>query len=576
MTYDLIVRGGTIVDGSGLPGYRADLGIEGGVIVAIGDLGGQSARETIDAEGHVVAPGFVDGHTHMDAQVFWDHLGSNSCWHGVTSVVMGNCGFSLAPCAERNKALVLHNLERAEDIPRAAMEAGIPWNWETYPEYLDAVDALPKGINYAGYVGHSALRTHAMGERAMEKTANPEELDLMARALADGLRAGAIGFSTSRTKAHRTPDGRPVASRVAAWSEVEALAGVMKSLGAGVMEIARENAIPDPIARRAEFAEIKALALDTGVPVTFGSFWYRREVPDIWREQFALVDEIVAAGGRVLIQGTTFANFSLRSFETLMPYDRAPVWREFRKLPLAEQEAGLRNSEMRAKLVDAVRRFEFKANPAEPNALQRPANWDWIYPYDRTLPPYPSVGDIARERGQDAIDTVIDLALERHLKLFFINPSNSDNDEFLRALVCHPHSAVTFSDAGAHVATTLSPMHCQLLGYWVRNRQVMSLEAAVRKITYDIASFWGLAGRGLLRKGYHADVVVFDPATIAPEMPELIHDLPTGAPRIKQKAIGIKATMVNGQILVRGNEHTGAYPGRLLRGSLARNRGAHA
>jgi N-acyl-D-aspartate/D-glutamate deacylase len=571
MAYDVIVRNGTIVDGSGLPGYRADLGIADGMIVAIGDLKGQHARETIDAEGLTVAPGFVDGHTHMDAQIFWDHLGTNSCWHGVTSVVMGNCGFSLAPCAEKDKALVLHNLERAEDIPRPAMEAGIPWTWETFPEYLDAVDRLPKGINYAGYVGHSALRTHVMGERAMEKAATPDEVAAMKRALEDGLRAGAIGFSTSRTRAHRTPDGRPVASRVAEWSEVLALAGTMKELGAGVMEIARENAIPDPIARRKEFAEIRELSVDSGIPITFGSFWYRREVPDIWREQFALVDEIAAAGGKVLIQGTTFANFSLRSFETLMPYDRAPVWREFRKLPLAEQEAGLRNPEMRAKLVDAVRTFEFKADPAEPNALQRPANWDWIWPYDRVLPPYRSVGEIARERGQEPIETVIDLALEKHLKMFFINPSNSDNDEFLKALVCHPRAAVTFSDAGAHVATTLSPMHCQLLGYWVRDRHVMSVEQAVRKITYDIASFWGLGGRGLLREGYHADVVVFDPQTIAPEMPELIHDLPTGAPRIKQKAIGIKATVVNGRILVRDGEHSGAFPGRLLRGPLVRN-----
>jgi N-acyl-D-aspartate/D-glutamate deacylase len=337
------------------------------------------------------------------------------------------------------------------------------------------------------------------------------------------------------------------------------------------MEIARENVIPDAEERRKEFAEFKALAVESGVPLTFGSFWYRRQTPDIWREQFQLVDDIIASGGKVLIQGTTFGNFSLRSFETLMPYDRAPVWREFRKLPLAEQEAGLRNPEMRAKLVDAVRKFEFKANPAEPNALQRPANWDWIMPYDRVLPPYPSIGDIARSRGQEPIETVIDLALERHLKMFFINPSNSDNDEFLRALVCHPHAAVTFSDAGAHVATTLSPMHCQLLGYWVRDRHVMSVEQAVRKITYDIASFWGLSGRGLLREGWHADAVVFDPDRIAPEMPELIHDLPTGAPRIRQKTIGIPATIVNGQVLIRNNEHTGAHPGQLLRGPLARN-----
>lgn len=571
MAYDIVVRNGTIVDGSGLPGYRGDLGIVDGRIAKIGDLKGERAKETIDAEGQVVAPGFVDGHTHMDAQVFWDDIGTNSCWHGVTSVVMGNCGFSLAPCAEKDKALVLHNLERAEDIPRPAMEAGIPWSWTTYREYLDAIDKLPKGLNYAGYVGHSALRTHVMGERAMAEKASADDLAVMKRELEDGLRAGAIGFSTSRTKAHRTPDGRPVASRMAEWSEVEELVGVMKDLGSGVMEIARENVIPDPEKRRKEFAEIKALAVESGVPLTFGSFWYRRQTPDIWREQFQLVDDIIASGGKVLIQGTTFGNFSLRSFETLMPYDRAPVWREFRKLPLAEQEAGLRNPEMRAKLVDAVRKFEFKANPAEPNALQRPANWDWIMPYDRVLPPYPSIGDIARQRGQEPIETVIDLALDRHLKMFFINPSNSDNDEFLRALVCHPHAAVTFSDAGAHVATTLSPMHCQLLGYWVRDRHVMSVEQAVRKITYDIASFWGLSGRGLLREGWHADVVVFDPGRIAPEMPELIHDLPTGAPRIKQKTIGIQATIVNGQVLIRNNEHTGAHPGQLLRGPLARN-----
>src|SRR5690242_10064414 len=178
MEYDLVIRDGTIVDGTGLPGYRADVGIKNGRILSIGKIRA-SAEHVIEAEGHVVAPGFIDGHTHMDAQVFWDDIGTNSCWHGVTSVVMGNCGFSLAPCAEKDKALVLHNLERAEDIPRPAMEAGIPWSWTTYREYLDAIDKLPKGLNYAGYVGHSALRTHVMGERAMEEKASPDDLAAM-------------------------------------------------------------------------------------------------------------------------------------------------------------------------------------------------------------------------------------------------------------------------------------------------------------------------------------------------------------------------------------------------------------
>ena len=215
MAYDIIIKGGTVVDGSGLPGYRADVGVSDDRVTAIGDLAGAAAKETIDAEGHVVSPGFVDGHTHMDAQVFWDTVGGNSCWAGVTSVVMGNCGFTLAPCSEKEKSLVLHNFERAEDIAPEAMEAGIPWTWETFPEYLDVVDALPKGLNYASYVGHSALRTHIMGKRAMEEEASADDFAAMKRALEDSMRAGAIGLSTSRSGAHRTPLGKPVASRMA-------------------------------------------------------------------------------------------------------------------------------------------------------------------------------------------------------------------------------------------------------------------------------------------------------------------------------------------------------------------------
>ncbi|HEX4211543.1 MAG TPA: amidohydrolase family protein, partial [Candidatus Binataceae bacterium] len=212
MQYDLIIRDGTVVDGSGLPRYQADLGIVDGRVAKIGRIN-DSAREVIDAEGHIVSPGFIDGHTHMDAQVFWDALGTCSVWHGVTSVVMGNCGFSLAPCAEKDKLLVMRNLERAEDISPEAMEAGIKWSWSDFPQYLDAVSKTPKGINYAGYVGHSALRTYAMGERAFDEAATTEDLAAMKHELSKALRAGAAGFSTSRTRNHQTPDGRPVASR---------------------------------------------------------------------------------------------------------------------------------------------------------------------------------------------------------------------------------------------------------------------------------------------------------------------------------------------------------------------------
>lgn len=571
MGFDLVIKGGTVVDGTGLPGIRADVGISDGTITAIGDLDGQRGRQTIDAEGLTVAPGFVDGHTHMDAQVFWDHLGANACWHGVTSVVMGNCGFTLAPCAEQDKDLVLHNFERAEDIPPAAMIAGIPWSWTTFAEYYDAVDALPKGINYASYVGHSALRTHVMGKRAMEEAASEADLAAMKRELADGMRAGAIGLSTSRTSAHRTPLGKPVASRLASWDEFSQLVGVLKDLGHGIVEMARQNIIDDPVERREELDSVKALAIASGVPFTFGSSFYKRTHPDQWREQFQMVDETIAAGGKMLIQATATWNGSMRSFETMTPYDYIAVWKDFRKLPLAEQEAGLRNPEMRKKLVDAVHAHSHKPDPALPNAFQRPVDWNWVFPLTQPLPPYPSIAEIAAQRGQDGIDTFIDLALEHHLKLFFIQPSNNEDQDYVLALIRHPRAAVTFSDAGAHVATTINPIHAHLLGHWVRNQQALTLEAAIRKITFDIASFWGLKGRGWLREGYHADVVVFDPATIAPSMPELVHDLPAGAPRIKQHSQGIKATIVNGEILIFEDEHTGARPGRLLRGALHHN-----
>jgi N-acyl-D-amino-acid deacylase len=215
MPYDLVIKNGTVIDGSGLPGFRADVGVRHGRIVSIGRIR-ERGRETLDAEGHVVAPGFVDGHTHMDAQIFWDPLGTSSCYHGITTVVMGNCGFTLAPCAAKDKHFVVRNLQRAEDIPPEAMEAGIDWRWTTFPEFLDTLESLPKGINYAGYIGHSALRTYVMGERAFDKPATEDDLRAMERELRDALRAGAMGFTTSRSPSHETPDHRPVASRVAA------------------------------------------------------------------------------------------------------------------------------------------------------------------------------------------------------------------------------------------------------------------------------------------------------------------------------------------------------------------------
>ena len=569
MPYDLLIRNGMVIDGSGLPRYRADVGVRHGRIVEIGRIRGQ-ARETIDAEGHVVTPGFVDGHTHMDAQIFWDPLGTCSCWHGVTSVVMGNCGFTLAPCSAKDKDLVIRNLQRAEDISPEAMDAGIDWKWTTFPEFLDCLDALPKGINYAGYIGHSALRTYAMGERAFDQLATDEDLVKMEREVRDALRAGAIGFTTSRSPSHETPDRRPVASRVANWDEVRRLVGVMGDLGAGIFEIAGEavgRTDADLDGLKDYHRRLRDLAVDTGVPVTWGLF-SRREAPGIWRHYIDLLEETAKAGGRMFAQVHSRALSVVLSFRTNLPFDRLPVWRDLRALPLAEQKARLRDPEMRTKLVEAAReRDQRKPIGAEP----RLTSYEWIFVMDTPGGPHASVASIARERNVDPVEAMIDLALEKDLDRFFLQPiANHDQDHALE-LMKHPRTVVTFSDSGAHVSQIMdASLQTHLLSHWVREKQAFTLEQAVRMLSFDNATQWGFADRGLIREGMAADLVVFDPETVGPTMPDVVNDLPAGARRLIQRARGFAATVVNGEVVLRDGQHTGALPGRLLRGPLAR------
>ncbi len=569
MSYDIVIRDGTIVDGSGLPRYRADVAIQNGRVAKIGKIN-ENAEEVIDAEGHIVAPGFIDGHTHMDAQIFWDRQGTCSCWHGVTTVVMGNCGFSLAPCAEKDKLMVMRNLERAEDISPAAMEAGIKWSWDNFPQYLDAIDRLPKGINYTAYMGHSALRTYVMGQRAFTEEATSEDIAAMKRELRNAIKAGAAGFSTSRNRNHQTPDSQPVASRLANWNEVRELVGVMGDLGAGVFELAQEDIERDPEKMRDFMGRLQRLALDTRVPTTFGVI-NSRKAPHTWRPYFKMIDETVAAGGRMLAQGTSRWISALLSFETAMPFDKAPVWSDIRKLPLAEQEAALRNPETRRKLLEVAREVMTQPERAVGAEARKP-DFDYLYVLDKPLPPYRTIAEIAKERNKNPLEVMIDLALEKHLKQFFIQPIVNEDQDVVLGMMRHPRQVVTFSDSGAHVSQIMdSSIQTHLLGHWVRERQALTLEQAVRKISFDLASFWGLEGRGMLAEGNHADVVVFDPNTIAPTMPTLEYDLPGGARRLKQKSVGIKTTIVNGQVTLRNNEATGALPGRLIRGPLAAN-----
>jgi N-acyl-D-amino-acid deacylase len=571
MAYDILIHGGTIVDGSGLPGYRGDVGIKDGMVAAIGNLKGQAASEKIDAEGHVVSPGFIDGHTHYDAQVFWDHLGSNACWSGVTTAVMGNCSYTLAPCAQKDRRLVFANLERAEEIPWDVMEHGIPWAWETIPQHMDALEKLPKGLNYGIHVGHSALRTYVMGERAFTDVASEDDLATMKRVVLEAMHSGTLGFSTARSDSHRTSEGKPVASRVAAWSEVEALVDVVRDFGYGIFQISRGFGSADPEVRRKEQAMIRDIAIKSKVPLTCGSTWYVRDRPNYWREQFAMLDDITAGGGKMMVQAGSCWSGSMRSFETVTPYDKFPIWSDFRQLPLEQQEKGLRDPEMRRKLVDAARNTQRSDHPGLPAYYLQGVDWDWIFPYESPMPPHRSMAELAKQRGVDPLDLFIDLALEQNLKAFFLSPLFNESEEYVRALIHHPNSGICFSDAGAHIASAVNPVQSYLLAYWVRERQDMTMEAAIRKMTFEMSSFWQLHKRGLLREGYHADVTIFDPKTVGPRKPAMAADLPTGAKRLVYKSDGFLATIVNGQVYMRNNEHSGVFNGELMRGKLEHN-----
>ncbi len=562
MAYDLLVKNGTVVDGSGSSGYRADVGIIDGKIAAIGRIN-EGAKQTIEADGHIVSPGFVDGHTHMDAQIFWDPIGSCSCYHGVTSVVMGNCGFTLAPCKQEDADMVFRNLERAEDLSRDAMLEGIDWRWETFPEFLDVIDELPKGINYAGYIGHSALRTYVMGERAFSDAASEDDVRNMQQLVKQAVQAGAIGFSTSRTFNHLTADDRPVASRIAEWDEVRAIVNAVGETGKGLFEIAGEAPGRDP-ERIAEYhGRLRDLAVESGVPQTWGMFSVRA-APDLWRPYFDLLDKTAAAGGRMFAQVHSRALSSLLSFESNTPFDSWEYWSEFRKLPLAEQAAKMRNPEIKAKLIEIGSR-EY-TGPRVVGAEARPPEWDYIYPMDDMVYDKPSMAELARAKGVHPVELMIDMALQRDLKMFFRQPIANEDQAQVLDMMKHPRSVITFSDSGAHVSQIMdSSLQTHLLSYWVREKQAMTLEEAIKQITYNTATMWGLHDRGLIREGMAADLVVFDADTIGARMPDVVHDLPAGAKRLKQTADGILNTVVNGEILLTNNEHSGAVPGQLLR-----------
>jgi N-acyl-D-amino-acid deacylase len=568
MGLDLLIRSGTIVDGSGAPRYRGDVGIRQGRIVEIGRIR-SGAERVIDADGLIVAPGFVDGHTHMDAQVAWDRIGSCSCWHGVTTVIMGNCGFALAPCRPEEREWFARCLTAVEDIPTEAMLAGIDWTWETFPEYLATVDRLPKAINYGAYIGHSALRMYVMGKRALSETATEEDLARMAAAVKEAIRAGAMGFSSSRATTHVTPDNTPVASRIADWSEVDRLVGAMAELGAGIFQVGPD--ISGGLAQRTFLARLQRVAVETGRPVMFGTISSRQgDDPNPWTYQLEYLDECAAAGARVWGQTTTRSINAIFSLKSYLPFDVLPAWRELRRLPFPEQKRRLADPAMRRRLVAAEARMKprdnvFQGGGAATTDPRKP-DYDNLYAMKDVDWNDPTVAQLAAARGQHPVEVMIDLALANDNQVF-VQPLVNEHPDHVLGMLKHPRTLATFSDSGAHVCQEMgSSLQTHMLSYWVRAKQAFTLEAAVRKLTFDNASAWDISDRGLLRAGYRADLVLFDEARVKPAMPTVETDLPGGARRLVQKAEGIAATIVNGEVTLENGKPTGRLPGALLRG----------
>jgi N-acyl-D-aspartate/D-glutamate deacylase len=571
MAFDLLIKNGTVVDGSGMPRYRADVGVKDGLIVEIGRIRAPAER-TLDAEGMIVSPGFIDGHTHMDAQVSWDPHGTCSCWHGVTSVVMGNCGFALAPCKPDAREWFAQCLEAVEDIPTEAMFAGINWNWETFPEYLAAVEQLPKGINYASYIGHSALRMYTMGERALTEEATEDDLIAMAHSVQEALKAGAMGLSTSRASTHIRPDGGPVASRIGNWREIAHLVDAMAELNAGIFQIGPD--VSGGVAQRDFMEELRKVAIGSGRPVMFGTLATNQgDNPNPWTYQYEWMEEVVAAGARVFGQGTTKSINAIFSAKSYLPFDFLPTWKEIRALSLEEQKIRFKDPELRARLVAEEagmkpKGTDFQGGGAATTDPRKP-DYANIFPMFDVKWDDPSIADLAKARAQNPVEVIMDLIIENE-DLAFVLPLVNEKPADVLSMLKNPRTLATFSDSGAHVCQEMgSSLQTHLLSYWVREKEAFTIEEAVRKLTFDNASAWEMNDRGLLRTGLNADIVVFDAGAIKPCLPTVQTDLPGGARRLVQKAEGIAATIVNGVVSLEHGKATGALPGHVIKGPLA-------
>jgi N-acyl-D-aspartate/D-glutamate deacylase len=526
MSADLVIRGGTVVDGTGAPGYRADVAVAGGRIVEIGeDLSG---RRVLDADGHIVAPGFIDIHTHYDAQVFWDPALTPSSWHGVTSVVAGNCGFTIAPCRPEHRELIGRTLQHVEDMSLPTLEAGIPWDFETFPEYLDLVRRRGTVLNYACYFGHSALRLYVMGDAAYERAATPGEIERMGRLVVEGIEAGAAGFSTSFAYTHRGMDGKPVPSRFAARDEVEALFAAAASTGKGVLLATAGE--------QCTYADMYEHAARLGRPFTYPLFALGdgRHQP-----QLDLHEAAVARGVPVWPQVTPRPLTMQFTMESPFSLNVSAVFGELMHRDRDARIAAYRDPAWRARAAADLERAPMKPR------------WETceISESDR----FPElvgrrVDDLARERGCGPLDVICEVAVGDDLATRFRIYIANDEPTTVAHLLTHEQVALGLSDAGAHVSQLCdAPIATDLLGTWVRDREVMPLARAVRKLTGEPADLFGFVGRGYLREGYWADVCVFDPATVGPGPLRRVRDFPARAERLTaEEPTGLRHVLVNG------------------------------
>ncbi|HMF84569.1 MAG TPA: amidohydrolase family protein [Acidimicrobiia bacterium] len=561
MTHDLVIRDGTIVDGTGRPSFRGDVAVRGDRIVAVGAVDG-NGRETIDAGGRVVSPGFVDVHTHLDAQVGWDPVASSSCWHGVTSVVLGNCGVTFAPCKPEDREYLAELMESVEDIPAASILDGLSWQWKTYGEYLAEVDRLPKGVNVGGMVGHCAVRHWAMGERGLdEKPAGDDDIAAMTALVDEAIAAGALGFSTSRTMLHRVPDGRAVPGTYAAPDELLAIGEVLGRHGRGTFEVAPkfgEADGPDYEASKAEVSWMAEINRTTRRPVTFGLAQSDFR-PELHSRVLGFVDEEAARGAHLRPQTTARGIGLLFGLAHRTFYDTLPSWRALQALDLDGRLAVLDDDARRAVL---VRDADEHPPGLDPGWVYLVGTQDAHYAYT----PEDSLAAIAVQAGETPAATFVRLTREsRGRALFsfpFLNQSLAAVDEMLH----HPSVMLGLGDSGAHVGQIMdASLPTFFLSHWVRDRGVFGLEDGIRRLTSDTAGVFGITDRGVIREGAYADLNVFDLDGIHLPLPEYVHDFPGGAGRFVQRGDGYVATIVNGRVFMRDGEPTGDLAGTVLR-----------